>query len=111
MRETAEEGGNHSCLPIYSSYTACRLTPKANFSVAVAHVLSKVLKIEPALSLRNRSYPSVMCHGSLGCLYHPASLALKNKIIKPPVHLKVHYADIMIVPVERRQSYKNKVET
>lgn len=82
--ETAEERGNR--VPaVYSSYTACRLTSKANSSVAVAHVLSKVLKIEPALFPGNRSYPTVMFHGSLGCLYHPASLALENK---KKLHLK-----------------------
>lgn len=111
MMETAEEGRKPCVSATYSSYTAWRLPSKANSSVAVAHVLSKVLKIEPALFPGNRSHPTVMFHGSLGCLYHPASLALENKKLCFWKDRKVHYADIMIVPVERRQSYKNEVET
>lgn len=61
------------------SYTISRLTYKANSSVAVAHVLSKVLKIEPALFPGNRSYAAIMFYSSLGWLSHPDSLVLKNK--------------------------------
>lgn len=51
-----------------------KYNPKSKSNVVAAHVLSKVLKIEPALFLGNRSYATVLFHASIGCLYLPASL-------------------------------------
>lgn len=76
LKQRPKEKGVPCDFVVYSSYSARRQTPKANSGVAVAHVLSKVLKIESALFSGNRSYANAMFHGSLGSLYHPASLAL-----------------------------------
>ena len=97
LKETRVEG---------LGYTAC--TCEANSSVAVAHVPSKVLKIEPALFPGNRSHATVMFHGSPGCL---SSLISPRKNIKKCAFEKVHYEDIMTEAVGQRQSYNNKVET
>lgn len=51
----------------------------ASKAKSVAHVLSRVLKIESALFPGNRSHAPVMFRGSLGGLYHAALLVLKKK--------------------------------
>lgn len=63
---------------VYSTET---ILPVVAFKAksSVAHVLSRVLKIEFALFPGNRSHAPAMFCGSLGGLYHAASLVLKNK--------------------------------
>ncbi len=55
--------------PVQTAALLPAVPPEATSSVAVARMLSKVLKIEPALFPGNRSHATVMFHGSLGCLY------------------------------------------